>query len=220
MIEPFLDLLHSRLAALVIAVALALLALLLAFQRRGSQRRKRGRAAPPSARPVRPARPSARAAPAARVPVPVPRLAPARVPAPPPAAVRKASEPGPAAVLVVDDSAVARAKLRKLFEGAGYLVTVAGDGLQALEALATGKRFSVIVTDVEMPNMNGVELIKAVHARLETEDLPIIAITGHDEMHSRAHEVAGLCGLFKKPWNDRELLERVAALAELRAPVA
>ncbi len=119
------------------------------------------------------------------------------------------------ALLLVDDSAVVRAKLGKLLECAGYRVTVAKDGVEALEQLGK-QRFAVLITDLEMPNMDGFELIAAVQGSLETEDLPIIAITGHDELQARVHAVQGLFGLFKKPWNDRELLKRVETLATLR----
>jgi len=122
---------------------------------------------------------------------------------------------GKLAILIVDDSAVARAKLGKLFQSNGYHVVVANDGLQALEKLSTAF-FSVLITDLEMPNMNGLELIASVQGSLETEDLPIIAITGHDELQARVHEYQGLYGIFKKPWHDRELLKRVEALAQLR----
>lgn len=124
---------------------------------------------------------------------------------------------GPAAVsiLVVDDSAVPRAKLKKLFEAQGYQVTVANDGVQALEAIAK-TRFSVVITDLEMPHMDGFELIAAVQGSLDTEDIPIIAITGHEEMQARVHNIQGLYGIFKKPWNDRELLKRVDVLSSLK----
>ena len=123
---------------------------------------------------------------------------------------------GPATVLIVDDSAVARAKLGKLFEGAGYKVTLAKDGVDALEQLGVA-RFDVMITDLEMPNKNGFELIEAVQGSIDTEDMPVIAITGHDEMQARVHQVQGLYGIFKKPWNDRELLKRVETLAALRS---
>jgi CheY-like chemotaxis protein len=119
------------------------------------------------------------------------------------------------AILVVDDSAVARAKLSKLFETGGYRVELAKDGLEAMEKLQNDF-FAVLVTDLEMPNMNGLELIAAVQGSMETEDLPIIAITGHDELQARVHDYQGLFGIFKKPWNDRELLKRVETLAVLR----
>ena len=118
-------------------------------------------------------------------------------------------------ILVVDDSAVPRAKLRKLFETQGYEVVTANDGVQALEELARN-RFSVVITDLEMPNMNGIELIAAIQGSLETEDLPVIAITGHEDMQARVNDIRGLFGIFKKPWNDRELLKRVDVLAAIR----
>ena len=121
----------------------------------------------------------------------------------------------PITVLVVDDSAVPRAKLRKLFETQGYNVVTANDGVQAMEAIGKTK-FSVIITDLEMPNMDGLELIAAVQGSLETEDIPIIAITGHDEMQARVHNIKGLFGIFKKPWNNRELIKQVDVLASMR----
>jgi CheY-like chemotaxis protein len=126
---------------------------------------------------------------------------------------------GPPSLLLVDDSAVARARLGKLFAAAGYQVTLAQDGVEALERLGQ-QRFDVLITDLEMPNKDGFELIAAVQGNLETEDLPIIAITGHDELHARVHEIQGLYGLFKKPWNDRELLKRVEVLVTLHQATA
>ena len=118
-------------------------------------------------------------------------------------------------LLVVDDSAVARAKLRRLFEPAGYTIDQASDGLEALDMLGKG-RYALMITDLEMPNMNGIELIAAVTGSLETEDMPILAITGHDDLQAKVHECQGLFGIFKKPWNDRELLRRVDALARIQ----
>jgi CheY-like chemotaxis protein len=123
---------------------------------------------------------------------------------------------GPA-VLIVDDSAVARARLSKTLQGAGYRVETARDGLEAVQALSR-QSFAVLLTDLEMPNMNGFELIGWVQAI--AGDLPVIAITGHDELQARVHQLSGLYGIFKKPWNERELLRRVEVLAALRKPRA
>lgn len=149
-----------------------------------------------------------------------PEVRPMSAPLAPPVAVVKQPAPAvvvsePAALLLVDDSAVARAKLSKLFLGAGYRVTVAKDGVEALERLAE-QRFQLMITDLEMPNKDGFELIAAVQGDLGTEDMPVIAITGHDDMQARVHQVQGLYGIFKKPWNDRDLLKRVEALAGMR----
>jgi CheY-like chemotaxis protein len=118
-------------------------------------------------------------------------------------------------VLLVDDSAVVRAKLLRLFQGAGFDAVAVRDGVEALDALAR-MPFAVLVTDLEMPNMDGFELIAAVQGSLDTEDLPIVAITGHEALQARVHEFGGLYGIFRKPWNDRELLRRVQSLAALR----
>lgn len=190
------ELLGPYLLPLLIAVPLALLVIVI------SRRRGDDEVAPPPPRPPRPAPPSQ--PPASSVPVAPP--VPVPVPVPP---------AGPAHLLLVDDSAVVRAKLAKLFEGAGYRITLAKDGVEALEALQR-ERFAVLVTDLEMPNKDGFELIAAVQGDMSTEDLPIIAITGHEELHTRVHEIQGLFGLFKKPWNDRELLKRVETLAAMR----
>ena len=146
---------------------------------------------------------------------PAPLVGTAPLPAPH-ANVAPAAEQTPT-ILVADDSLVARTKLGRLLEGAGYAVVLAADGVQALDALST-RRFSLLITDLEMPNMDGLELISHVQGSLETEDLPIIAITGHDEFQARVRDFEGLYGLFRKPWNDRELLKRVAALAHVRVP--
>ena len=164
-------------------------------------------APPPTPRPLPPgpaARtvpPSAPAAPAAPVAPAAPDGAPERLP-----------------LLVVDDSAVVRAKLLKLFSDAGHEVVAARDGVEAMELLGQ-TRFGVLITDLEMPNMDGFELIKAVQGALATEDLPMIAITGHEELHARLHQIQGLYGMFHKPWNDRELIKRVETLSHLRKPV-
>ena len=195
------DLLGPYLLPLLIAVPLAIVVFIISVRRGDDQ-------IPPAGHnTVQPPLPEGYA-PVKRVavePQAAAPLAPALAPAP----------AGPVPLLVVDDSAVARAKLSRLFEGVGYQVTVAKDGLEALQCLAE-RRFAVLITDLEMPNKDGFELIADVQGSLATEDLPIIAITGHDEMQARVHQVQGLYGIFKKPWNDRELLKRVETLASLR----
>jgi CheY-like chemotaxis protein len=186
-----------------------------------------------------PVAPSAPVAPAVRIAAPEPAPAtpylvalddalpppvPLDTPAPPAAPRRRASDqtPGPAApaggaipLLVVDDSAVVRAKLSKLLSGAGYAVSTARHGQDALEQL-NQHWFAMMITDLEMPEMDGFELIAHVSGDLRTENLPIVAITGHEELGARVADVKGLYGIFKKPWSDRELLARVGVLTQLR----
>lgn len=186
-LQPFL-------LPLLIAVPLALVVWIITTRRGDEQ----DVGVPPPAPPEPAPRPAATAAPAV---------------APPPAAPAQALPALP--LLVVDDSAVVRAKLLKLFKEAGHEVVAARDGQEALELLAQ-TRFGVLITDLEMPNLDGFGLIAAVQGSMETEDLPIIAISGHEELHARVHQIQGIYGLFQKPWNDRELLKRVETLGQLR----
>jgi CheY-like chemotaxis protein len=205
MLVHFQDILDAYLVPFALGVPLAILLFLLVSRRDTDDTRAPRQPLPPPAPP-----PLQRAAVAAVAPVAAP---PAPVSwAPPPA-------PEPVRLLVADDSAVARAKLRKLFEGAGYEVTLAADGEEALELI--GKQsFSLLITDLEMPKLDGFQVIASVKGSLETEDMPIIAITGHEELSARVNDCQGLYGIFKKPWNDRELLKRVAAVSTLRRPAA
>jgi CheY-like chemotaxis protein len=123
-------------------------------------------------------------------------------------------------LLLVDDSAVARAKLRKLFEGAGYQVHLACDGVEALALLQQG-RYALMVTDLEMPNMDGVTLINTCLAQRETKGMPILAVTGHDHLRAKFNECRDIAGVHRKPWVDDILLSHVAALvtkSDTRAP--
>lgn len=121
-------------------------------------------------------------------------------------------------LLIVDDSAVARAKLKKLFEH-GFEVVLACDGQEALDAIEArmeaGERFSAVLTDLEMPGMDGFGLIAALQGGLATEDLPIVAITGSEDLQARVRSCQGLYGIFQKPWVDRELLKRIEAISSM-----
>ena len=165
-------------------------------------------ARPTTKPPLRPVAPS--------VPASVPVIAPVNMPVRMPVSMPVSAPVNmPVSLLAVDDSAVARVLLRKLFEAAGYRVDVAADGDEAL-ALLESRRYAVLVTDLEMPKVNGFELIAAVQSNPASSDLPIIAITGHEELSARVHDMKGLYGIFKKPWNETELLQRVTNLSRLR----
>lgn len=132
--------------------------------------------------------------------------------APPPVEVEAPpAAPAPTRLLVVDDSAVVRAKLRKLLEGAGHPLDLARDGREALAMLA-GARYALMITDLEMPTMSGFELIGAVRGMASLGGMPIVAITGHDDLDAYRSRLPGLSGLFRKPWPDAELLTCIATL--------
>jgi CheY-like chemotaxis protein len=136
-------------------------------------------------------------------------------------ATRKAKLPASPALplaadlLLVDDSAVARTKLRRLFEAAGYQVHLACDGVEALALLAKG-RYSLMITDLEMPNMDGSALISACRAQASTASMPILAVSGHEGLRAKFNECREISGIHRKPWIDDLLTSHVATLVTTR----
>ena len=129
---------------------------------------------------------------------------------------RTAAPPAPllpllADLLLVDDSAVARAKLRRLFSSAGYQVALARDGAAALALLQKG-RYRLMITDLEMPHIDGVALIGSCQDQPQTARMPILAITGHEDLQARLNECHEICGIYRKPWLDEDLASHVALL--------
>jgi len=220
MFHELQELLGAYLMPVLFAIPVAVGVLLVAIFKRDDYRPPRDYT-PPQRPPE--ARPRTTPSPVTLPPLPGvggPSMASAFVTAPtpmqPPSAVPAVPE-GPPTVLIADDSAVVRTKLKRLLEGAGFTVVQVNDGNEAMAELEAKPEIAVLITDLEMPNKDGFELIADVHGSLTTEDLPVIAITGHDELHGRVGQIEGVYGIFKKPWNDRELLKRVESLVHLRA---
>jgi chemosensory pili system protein ChpA (sensor histidine kinase/response regulator) len=112
-------------------------------------------------------------------------------------------------VLIVDDSLSVRNSLLQLMQDAGYRAETARDGIEAIEALRKFKP-DVLLTDLEMPNMNGVELAYHIRERADIKDLPIIMITSRSqEKHRRLAEQAGINSYITKPYNDGDLLQAI-----------
>jgi two-component system, chemotaxis family, sensor kinase CheA len=84
---------------------------------------------------------------------------------------------GPKSVLLVDDSAFFRNMLAPVLKAAGYEVTAAGGAEEALAMLKAGRRFDVVVSDVEMPGMSGYELAQAVRAEPRGANMTLIALS-------------------------------------------
>jgi two-component system chemotaxis sensor kinase CheA len=91
-------------------------------------------------------------------------------------------------VLVVEDSLTSRLLLRHILEGAGCLVETAGDGIEALSRLRRG-RFDAVVSDIEMPHMDGLALTERIRADARTAELPVILVTS---LQSPAERERGL----------------------------
>jgi CheY-like chemotaxis protein len=119
--------------------------------------------------------------------------------------------PQVADLLVVDDSAVARTKLSRLFVAGGYKVQLANDGVEALDLLGKGQ-YGMMITDLEMPNMDGITLIHECLRQPQTAGMPIIAVSAHENLRATFNECRVVSGVHRKPWIDDLLLSHVATL--------
>ncbi|MGE4431796.1 MAG: response regulator [Sphingobium sp.] len=106
-------------------------------------------------------------------------------------------------VLTVDDSASMRALLRAALTSRGYLVSQAEDGVAALEWLSdNAEDVDVIVTDINMPRMDGFGLIEELRGQVRFRDCPILVLSteSSDEKKARARS-AGATGWIVKPFD-------------------
>ncbi|HUR88148.1 MAG TPA: Hpt domain-containing protein [Ramlibacter sp.] len=112
-------------------------------------------------------------------------------------------------VLVVDDSITVRRVTQRLLQREGYRVALAADGLQALERLAEEKP-AVVLSDIEMPRMDGFDLARNIRGDDRMKELPIIMITSRiAEKHREHAKELGVDHYLGKPYSEEELLSLV-----------
>jgi chemosensory pili system protein ChpA (sensor histidine kinase/response regulator) len=112
-------------------------------------------------------------------------------------------------ILVVDDSLSVRKGLMQLLQDAAYEVKGAGDGMEAIRVLESFEPH-LVCTDMEMPNMNGMELAQHLRMEATTRHLPIIMITSRStEKHREQAMRAGVDFYLTKPYTDADLLKHV-----------
>ncbi|MBA2965248.1 MULTISPECIES: Hpt domain-containing protein [Ramlibacter] len=126
-----------------------------------------------------------------------------------PAAEAPAVAPQIPLVLVVDDSITVRRVTQRLLQREGYRVALAADGLQALERLAE-ERPAVVLSDIEMPRMDGFDLARNIRADARWAALPIVMITSRiAEKHREHARELGVNHYLGKPYAEEELLSLV-----------
>jgi two-component system chemotaxis response regulator CheY len=112
-------------------------------------------------------------------------------------------------VLIVDDSESVREVIQFTLEQAGYAVRVGVDGKDALRHLE-GDDIRLIITDLHMPHLNGIDLIKQVRAREEYRYTPILLLTTESQANKKQEaKDAGATGWIVKPFVQEKLLEVV-----------
>lgn len=103
-------------------------------------------------------------------------------------------------ILIVDDSATMLMSVKATLEMSGFRVETAGDGVQALTKLKAGVKPDLIITDINMPNMGGLELIKHVRALPGFRFTPILTLTTESQAAKRDEgKKLGATGWLVKP---------------------
>ena len=112
-------------------------------------------------------------------------------------------------ILAVDDSASMRQMVAFTLKGAGHSVTEAADGVEALK-LAKGGKFDLVLSDVNMPNMDGIGLTKELRALPDFKFTPILMLTTEAGMDKKQDgKAAGATGWIVKPFNPDQLLSTI-----------
>lgn len=122
--------------------------------------------------------------------------------------------PVAATILIVDDSPSVRHMTSKVIKGAGWQILTAKDGLDAMEQLKSADTLpAVILSDIEMPRMNGYEFVAALQEYENFAKIPVIMITSRnaDKHRDKAFET-GIAEYLTKPYEDRELIAKVREL--------
>ncbi len=115
-------------------------------------------------------------------------------------------------ILIVDDSASMRQLVKISLNGTGHQIIEASDGRDALSKL-NGQKINLIISDVNMPNLDGIGLVKAVKAKPEYRFTPIMMLTTESEQAKKAEgQAAGAKAWMVKPFQPQQLLAAVEKL--------
>jgi two-component system chemotaxis sensor kinase CheA len=117
-------------------------------------------------------------------------------------------------VLVVDDQFTVRELQRSILETAGYRVDTARDGAEALERLSGNATVDMVLTDIQMPQMDGFELLKAIRQSPDRSSLPVVIVTsqGGDDDRRRGIEEGADAYIVKEEFDQQALLETIGRL--------
>lgn len=115
-------------------------------------------------------------------------------------------------VLIIDDSETVREQVRYTLAAAGYDVLEAGDGLAGAEAIEQNTELALVVCDINMPALDGLEVLARVRDRLVTLPVMMLTTEGDPELIRRA-KLLGAKGWLTKPFRDEILVAAVNRLA-------
>jgi len=125
----------------------------------------------------------------------------------------RSQENPPKTILVVDDSITVREMERKLLENHGYQVDIAVDGMEGWNAVRTNS-YDLVISDLDMPRMNGIELIKNIRNNSQLSSLPVIVVSYRDREEDRLQglEAGANYYLTKSSFEDDTLIQAVIDL--------
>lgn len=113
-------------------------------------------------------------------------------------------------ILIVDDSPSMRKLVCDTLERAGYSVSQANDGVEALAA-AKSTDFDLVITDVNMPNMDGITLVGELRALASMRFTPILLLTTEiDTLKKKSAKEKGATGWLNKPFNEEKMLSTIS----------
>jgi len=114
-----------------------------------------------------------------------------------------------ATILIVDDSVSIRQSVRFILEQSGYTVMEAADGQEGLTRLAE-KKADLVITDVNMPNMDGITMVRKIRETDGIKFVPILVLTTESQGSViEDGKKAGATGWIVKPFNDEKLVETI-----------
>ncbi|MEO5671050.1 MAG: response regulator [Ramlibacter sp.] len=115
-------------------------------------------------------------------------------------------------ILIVEDNQVDRTRLEKLLGTAGYLVSTAENGEQAIASVKRSKPDAILM-DVNMPGMDGFAATRALRGDADTKDIPVVLVTAKDQKADKAWgQMLGAKGYVTKPYTDDQVLSQLRAL--------
>jgi len=115
-----------------------------------------------------------------------------------------------ARILAVDDSAAMRQMVGITLTGAGHQVEQANDGREALQ-IAERQKFDLVITDVNMPNMDGITLVRELRSLANYKFVPLLVLTTEATAERKQQgKAAGATGWLVKPFNPERLLATIA----------
>jgi CheY-like chemotaxis protein len=117
-------------------------------------------------------------------------------------------------VLVVDDDAINRLILRKLFEREKDEVTTAENGCEAMKILSLNTDFHIVITDIMMPEMDGIELLAEIRLNEKMNQIPIIGFTAGDINYFREKSAIAFDRLLHKPMDFYHLYDIAKGFAD------